>query len=378
MIEDSRPLYHAVQDEDNLELVSIEIHENADKTYWIKRTPISLIETYNRFQYLEIDSNPKEYDFYLSHLVLLESERSQRRTVLRISDHSTRNIKCYTNTTEQYLIESIKKAIVAKQYPYSEFPNMTKQDRNQKKRKIQGQDFKEMLDEAFIDLKKKLGITEQKDFEFSYTLSDDVLAHAESSDTLQYLEQKQAQQSQSYLSIKQFENICSDLEQRYPEEAERIIAHFKETKSRDHIAAISLTTEYGQTFISIASAENQYVKMEGWKFIRLIEDHDTTLRLHEFQKRRGNQPADPFEFNMNTEGIVVGQFNLTESCIHINCADKDKPQTQVHDNSTFNVDTSYILCLYTILKRLREDKERFDRLEEKAKTTPSLYDPFNA
>ena len=378
-IKKPQPLYLAVQDEDTFKLVTAEIQENDDdKSVWIKRTPLTLIETHDQLRDVYLAASQEEYDFYLSYLVLSEAELKQRRTVLRISDRHTRNIKCKTKTTEQYLIQSIKNAIIAKQYPYTEFPNMTKTEINELKRKIPKDEFKGLFEDAFLDIKKKLGVPASNDSEFSYRISQEVLAQTTTPECLEYLEKMQAQQAQEYLDINEFQKICAELEQRFPEETEEIITTFTNTKSRDHIAVFSLTTEYGQTFVSIANAENQHIKMESWKFIRLVEENGTTVTLHSFSKDRRNLPAEPFEFNHNKEGRVVGRFNVTGSNIQINCADEDNPQNKVHDNATFNVDTSYILCLYTILKRLRQDKEKFDRLLEKAKTKPPLYDPFNS
>jgi hypothetical protein len=49
-IKNSAPLYLAVQDEDTFKLVSAEIQENDTGSIWIKRTPLTLIETYEMFQ----------------------------------------------------------------------------------------------------------------------------------------------------------------------------------------------------------------------------------------------------------------------------------------------------------------------------------------
>jgi hypothetical protein len=261
-IENSAPLYLAVQDEDTFKLVSAEIQENDNGSIWIKRTPLTLIETYEMFQAITSTTQQEEYHFYLSYLVLTEAELKQRRTVLRISDRHTRNIKCYTKTTEQYLIQSVKNAIIAKQYPYSEFPNMTKTERNKLKQKIPKNEFMGLVDDAFSDIKKKLGVPSENSSEFSYRISEEVIAHATTPECIEYLEQKQAQQTQEYFNINEFQKICTGLEQQYPEEAEEVITYLTKTKSRDHIAVISLTTEYGQIYVSIANAENQYVKME--------------------------------------------------------------------------------------------------------------------
>ena len=148
-------------------------------------------------------------------------------------------------------------------------------------------------------------------------------------------------------------------------------------KSNDHKALFSLSTENDQSFFSMVSDDGNYVKMESWKFLKLLESSDTAFRLHEFVKRKVNTPDAPFEFSSNKEGFVFGKFNAEYSYIDLGCfLDADANPKGLKHKATFFVDTNYVLCLYSILKRLDDDREQFKRQLDQAKSIMPVKDPF--
>ena len=161
----------------------------------------------------------------------------------------------------------------------------------------------------------------------------------------------------------------------YKDDAPAVKLALEKTKSREHIAALSITSENDQTFLNIVNRDKHQIRMESWKFVALIERAGETLRLHEYVTKRYNAPPDPFIFNNNKEGEVVGKFYPQGSSLHIACSING---SQIRDIAKFILDSTYTLCIYATLKRLHEDKERFRRLQERAETLVAEIDPFDS
>ena len=145
------------------------------------------------------------------------------------------------------------------------------------------------------------------------------------------------------------------------------------TKSRDHLAAYSVTTEKGQTYVSMVNTHRQHLHMEAWKFLALIERAGEALTLAELIKPKQGEPPQAFKFNSNEVGDVIAKLCIQNSAIEVICM---TPATK--DRATFIVDSTYTLCLYATLKRLKNDSERFKRLSEDAQTLLSANDPFDS
>jgi hypothetical protein len=174
----------------------------------------------------------------------------------------------------------------------------------------------------------------------------------------------------------EFEQICQTLKTEHAADAEKVIAAMKKTKSREHIAAVSLSTEGEQDFITIANMNRQLLKMESWRFIKLIEQPGEVLRLHVFEKTRRDAAVHPFRFNNNRAGEVVAKFTPGKAFLDVVCLHEGTRGTQ--DNATFILDGTYTLCLFITLRRLREEKAKFQKLVEGALCTPSVNDIFES
>jgi hypothetical protein len=230
----------------------------------------------------------------------------------------------------------------------------------------------EMLDGAFSRVKEQLGIPATDPVEYSYEITDTVLATAKSEPSKNYLKKLR---TQPLLFPKDLKDIEAKLKAEFPDEADDIITVIHATQSREHVAALSLNTEGDQTFLSIANTHRQYVKMESWKFIALVERPEEVLNLQELTKPKYGEPPSPFQFNNFKDGIVVGKLTPRESSLEIACLDEKTKEKSYH--AKFHLDSTYMLCIYTTLKRLQDDKIRFTVLMEQAKVLIALTkDPF--
>ena len=99
----------------------------------------------------------------------------------------------------------------------------------------------------------------------------------------------------------------------------------------------------------------------------LIHEAGTALRIHEFRKRSYQDPPDKFIFNNHTEGKVEALLSSRHFDFTGNFATKRKRKVRLK-NAVFILDSSYVVCLYIMLKKLKSDQVKFEMLKENADT----------
>ena len=377
LAENILPLYSSMYDEERFRLVTVEKKKKKDDAqidlstvekrrnyfynfsqFWLK--PCSEQDLYHCL--LAAMENEREDDdlcFYLSCLILNRAESQKRVLLKRLIKPSSRNIKLSPVVAVKYLRDAVSESI--------------ERDKEKKMPEIVIKQLDDLLEESFVGIKHTLGFPDIDPAECFYKVTLEVIAAANDENCKKYLNEKLPEQ---YIFPLRFERICKELREKYSLDAENVISVFKNTRSRDHRAVFSLSTENDQPYISMVNPEKSYIKMESWKFLQLIEKSETALRLHDFEKKRMQTPDNPFEFNNFKEGYVVGKFNAQESVIYIACLDENSVVPKEH--SVFYIEISYALCLYSMLKRLDRDRETFRRLKEKAKTAMPVKDIFDS
>lgn len=344
-------------------MISLTPVKNDDGTIYVKRKSVDVIEYYNALiEQHKSEIIPDYYALCVSVLVLHAGEEVHRDLVKRVITTSTRNIELITQNSNAYLNKTIKQ--------------LSKRDKVEndieKNRKLQKMKSKDMLSQAFEMFRESGGFPEIDPKEFSYTVNAEVIAAAKTSECSQYLEKYR---HIKYIFPENYEDICLKLKDKFPEDASDVIKKLQATKSRGHFSAIALSSEQGQLMVNIANVDKKYVKMEAWKFIRLIECKNQWLKLHEFTKRRYEELKDPFEFCYCKEGQIGGKYIPEKSCISVQCVN-EKNKGQFDENATFIMDCTYLLCVYTTLKQLQEDREKFERYMNEAKTNLPTSDLF--
>lgn len=231
--------------------------------------------------------------------------------------------------------------------------------------------------EAYAPVREKLGWGEPKDTDVSYRITNDVIESAESLDCKDYLER---------LAIKfpiilpeQLAKIIAGIDEQFPEDAPLVSKLLKKTKGRGHLASASLAEVYGELMVCIANHHKQRLRVEAWKFALLLESPEKPLMLARLERLDYREKRTPFLFNDLTSGNVQAMFYPETSTIRVVCQrEEDKSPAQ---QASFIIEPEYLLSLYLLLSRLREDKAEFTRLWEDATVTPtqnifeSLYIP---
>lgn len=385
---DTAPIYIHIRDADFFRIMQFSYLGNSAEVDKPVASYPSNFEIYQRWKNIlltdKVNCSCKQscFNFFTLYLVITAGEKEQRIFCGRITDKSTRNIAYKIEKPRKYLKDSIESAIRQEVYADTRdsktkltpkeidklvrtrlsmsFPNADK--------------FDELIKRSFSSIKDDLGFPATDPVEHAYKVTDAVITVSTSEPCKEYLERLQTRKTifphELPIIEQELNSKCSDIN-----EATLVFKKFKETKSREHLAAYSITSEKDQTCISIVNTHRQYIRMESWKLLALIERSGEALRLTELIKPKMGEPPPVFIFNENKEGLVVGKFDMKMSIIEVVCMDKGG--TKVHDRATFIVDSTYTLCIYATLKRLKEDSERFKLLREKAQTLLSLKDPFN-
>jgi len=349
----------------------------------IHRKGISKVDAYNLWENPEIcESDQRLQVFYLSYLIISVGEIVHRDFILRISDRKTRNIPLKVLRSSEYLEQTIKDVRITeeKTNQYNKGGRTAKVSYKKMKNEIDEEVEKnyplekldDIIKQALMPVMVDLGFPEINPAEYSFKITDAVIAAAKTESCIQYLNQLKPR---GVIFPHEFVKICQVLNDGYAADAAQVIFAIEKTKSREHIAALSISTEDNQTYVSIANVNRHHIKMEDWKFLALIGRSGEALRLHEYEEKKYGGFKKPFTYNNNKSGIVTAKFTPEKAIIDIACVDGANIKN-IHDCSTFVVDLPYTLCFYSILSRLRDDKERFDRLYEQASIV-AIKDPFD-
>jgi hypothetical protein len=277
-IETSPPVYSSVHDADQFKLVTLSIEWTEDENPWIRRTPCTLLKTYQNWrESRKQELAPGESIFHLSTLILLHAEDHQRPLLQRIIQPNTRNIRLTTKTTIEYLQQSILKSRCDEAFPSSDFPHLTLKEKKKlitsvmcdekyhdtefaclplkEKKELLAKDteieLSQVLDEVFAETKLRLGFPEVNPYEFSYKITSTVLAAASDDQSIKYLKQLRTQEIINTIGLEQ---ICQTLRKDHSTDAEAVITALEQTRSREHLAAFSISTEQDQTYVSIVNA----------------------------------------------------------------------------------------------------------------------------
>jgi len=345
------PIFILFYENESLMLKSFQTSGNSSKIQYLTHS-LSFLQQQLDQEILHQSS----FDFYLSCMIVLTGDSYQRTAIKRKTARAVRNIELKTARIHDYLKEAMQKT----------------SKKTIKGKPITVKMLNSILDKAFVDVKVKLGFPDIDPVEYSYEITDEVIVAATTDKCKDYLKQSQ---TIPILLDNDFKRIASHLQEDYADEANQVITALKKTKSRNHIGAISITPEQDEIFVHVVNPYGQQIKMESWKFLLIIEKAKDPIVLYDFYQLDRRDPKPSFIFNNQKKGIVEGRFNPDRSSIEVLSHDRDSKE--VTDKATFMIDSTYTLCLYSTLKRLKEDKVRFTLLQEQAQTIIGNKDYFD-
>ena len=384
---EQEPIYIHVRDDDYFRIMQIIVPDgdlSNKEMHYLGNTEM-FHNWFNHVRSFHKLSEPEQQRHLLltQYLVLAAGEEEHRVIHKRITDSNTRNIRFQIEKPRRYLMASMERAIRQKAFTEATSskhkPPPELLDKKVKETIKMAFPTPKSIDEVILQAikksKKDLKFPDPDPVEFSYKITKEVLAAATSEACKEYLQQQTTRVAIYPYELEQMEQ---HLKNNFStnNEAQRVIAEIKKTKNREHIAALSITSEKDQTFVGLVNIHRQHIRMEAWKFLALIDRSDESLRLTEFLKPKLGEPPPLFVFNNNKEGVVIGKFTKQRATIDVVCLNEGKEPHK--DKATFILDGTYTLCVYTILKRLQKDRERYKELLEEAQTLFKTKDPFDS
>lgn len=350
---EEQAIFAAASEEDHFSLEEVTLRQKGNGSVQVRKTPVSRLEMIKKWELMAKDHPEQPRAFLLACLLVMAGDENQRRIQERVTASRTRNIPFNIQTTKELLKKAMSK--------------------NKEHKNVSPKELESLIQATFAPIKEQLGFPAKDPAECSYKVTGEVAAAATSEACIQYLERLKPRAA---IFPGEFELICQTLEKEHAADAKNVITAIKKTKAREHISALSLSTEGEMDFITIANVNRQHIKMECWRFIKLIERAGEPLRLHVFEKTRRDVATHPFRFNNCMSGEVICKFNPDKSFLEVVCIHEGT--RNLIDNAAFILDSTYTLCLYLTMKRLREDNARFTKLLEDAQCSPSVNDPFES
>lgn len=316
----------------------------------------------------EIDSgalNPANEDlrrFFLAIQVLLAGEKQQRVTIERITTTGAHDVKTGVKFAADYL----------EIYLYPDIVRKRKYGAKRKKQDMEKYDeLIALLGTALAPIKEALRLPAINPAEYCYTVPATILVSNIPLGCKNYLK---SLVTYGVLTDYKAVKVFSRLERDFPEQAANIIAAMKETASRDHLSAVSFNDASGQLLVSVVNVSGDLLQLEGYKFLRLIEEHGNDqggwLSLGNLE-RKGDWLPDPcLKFNKETSGEIVARYYAPETCLEVKLRTTEGKtgKTGISGQALFILDQEYLLCLYIAIMRLKNDKRRFEELREVAET----------
>lgn len=312
--------------------------------------------------------------------VLLVGDTQHKCWVERLSKRGIRNLRPKVESIKHYLAAAFTPEYLEK---YS--PELALKVRNRAKLTSEEKDeydrivmeFIDVYNQAMAPVKAELGFPPITPVKYVYSIPGEVIKSA--NDCKAYLLRMLPY---GELTEHILNKVQHELRRDFPDEAEAVLAKIKKTATRDHLSAISVESKDGQLVVSIVNVRSQLLTMEGWKFLELIKNHGEPISLGDLD-RKGNWEAEPIlTFSNNRAGELIAVYTANDSTIRVVCQREQNNKNATKftpDKAAFVLDQDYLLCLYIAILQLKQNKQRFDELREKAvtKAAPNLKELFD-
>lgn len=231
----------------------------------------------------------------------------------------------------------------------------------------------QLLREALAPIKAELGFPEHNPARQFYYITDEVVACADDPSCQQYLDQQAAL---GPIAVDGLEKLEEKLAQVYPADVAHVIKALKKTKTREPLALISLEMRKGTRLITLVNQDGALLQMDDTRLIELMRQPGTPLLLAYHTKQ---DPVAYKErtvvFKNNVTGRIIAKLLPDSSRINVVCLEEERDEPI--DKGSFIVDADYLICLYVVLERLRDDAEQYRRMKERAEVSLMGIDPFH-
>jgi hypothetical protein len=281
-------------------------------------------------------------------LVVIAGEMVQRQLVKRVLTRGVFGVPVCPKKPREFLFELIS-------------PKLKGKEKIKMMRMLEA-----MIDEALREFKVQAGLPEVSPQAFCYVLSDEVIEAAKTDACREYLGINA--RSCPHILSGDMPHFMEIFASKFPDEVETVSQALQASRSRDHLAAISVTGDGENLSVTLVNTAGCRVTMKARRFVQMMVTPGEPVQLGEFpDPRRYREPE--VIFNNLREGVVHAQFSVNHGCIEVICVDPNKTGINaLNDRSSIAIDVDYALVVALVLNRLHSDEERVSRLLQKLST----------
>lgn len=295
--------------------------------------------------------------FYLSLLVVLGSEPEQRRMIKLKTDKKLRSIKLQVKSAVDYARATLNSCL--------------KKCHNEKGGENMNKELEKVLAETFEPVKRVLRMPSGNPVEFSYPITDQVIALAADPDCREFLE---VLATDGPVYSWQLNEVIKDIQRKYPKDCASVLRQLYCGKTREHLSAISWSGNSRDIMVTVVNPEGIKLTCEAQKFVLMVRENVCTMQLGTLGIRNRESGMEEVTLSVQLKkGRVVGWYDAVKSTLRISCLrDQDGA---VDYTTSFVLDSDMVVSLYVVLEQLRDNRERFQRLLDSSDAFLEV-DPF--
>jgi len=233
------------------------------------------------------------------------------------------------------------------------------------------EDFDQIVSETLGPIKVQLGLPAVNPVALAYPISDSVLSRSTTPDCEFYLKTLAVD---GPVYSWQFDQVCQELREKYPTDAEAVIQSLEKNKTREHLSALSLIAKGRESTVTVVNPGGRILTMQARKFEALIEHGGKNKLLGVIGAKNHDFASTTVELTTAIKkGEVIARYATKTSILHV--AILNESDREVGDATTFVLDGDSVVCVYLAVRRQRLDPYRLEQLLDKAETETE-HDPF--
>lgn len=314
----------------------------------VKRRGISLRVHKRLFRMITAARDRPEFEIIVASLTVSAGELSQRQTIKRVLTPGVRGISISPKKSREFLLTIIS----------------PKTKGEEKGRMLE--DLETMISQALQEFKARIGLPEESPQAYCFTISEEVIEAAVSEKCREYLGINA--QSCPHILSGDMPHFLEILGFQFPEDVDAVKQVLEASRTRDHLAAISITGDGDDLNVTLVNSAGARITMKAWRFLQVITHPNEPIQLGEFPDSRRYQEPEII-YNNHRRGVVHGRFSDQHASIEVICIDPDKSGANaLLDRSNIAIDLDYALCVALVLNRLQNDRERVSHLVQELLT----------
>ena len=301
-------------------------------------------------------------DFVVAAKTIRGGEPEQRKRAEELKAKRSRNLTTRVERASVYLARML--------------PRLTNEDGE---KTLNMEEAERRLKSVLPEVKAVFGWPSENPVESSYRINEVVMKAASGDIARKNLEREIPH---GIILPARLKLIAERLRLDLKDEAEPILEVLEQTASRDHLALISISADRdGETRVLLVDEAKNRLEIPAWKLVDLLANPGAARRLYVFPRDYQQERYPEVVFNEERTGDLIAKYLPEESSLRVMvvAVSKDPGNHKARAASrpvTFYLDQDYLACLWLVLRRVTEDRQRYRELMERAEAQTD-FDPFS-